>query len=32
MSRLKEYMAGKPSPRFADTYWFYFDVFNLGGN
>lgn len=31
-SRLKEYMAEKASPRFADTYWFYFDVFNLGGN
>jgi hypothetical protein len=30
--RLKEYMAEKGSPRFADTYWFYFDVFNLGGH
>lgn len=29
MGRLKEYMAEKGSPRFADTYWFYFDVFNL---
>ena len=31
-SRLKEYMAESRSPRFADTYWFYFDVFNLEGN
>ncbi len=31
-SRLKEYMAESRSPRFADTYWFYFDVFNLESN
>ena len=31
-SRLKDYMAESRSPRFADTYWFYFDVFNLEGN
>ena len=31
-SRLKEYMAENASPRFADTYWFYFDVFNLENN
>lgn len=30
--RLKEYMAEKGSARFADTYWFYFDVFNLGSH
>ena len=28
-NRLKDYMAESRSPRFADTYWFYFDVFNL---
>ena len=32
LSRLEEYKAGGTSPRFADTYWFYFDVFNLEGN
>jgi hypothetical protein len=32
LSRLEEYKAGGISPRFADTYWFYFDVFNLEGN
>lgn len=28
-NRLQEYMAEKGSPRFADTYWYYFDMFNL---
>ena len=31
-SRLEEYKAQGVSPRFADTYWFYFDVFNLENN
>ena len=31
-NRLKEYMAESRSMRFADTYWFYFDVFNLENN
>ena len=31
-NRLKEYMTESRSPRFADTYWFYFDVFNLESN
>jgi hypothetical protein len=31
-NRLKEYMAESRSMRFADTYWFYFDVFNLESN
>ena len=30
--RLEEYMTEGVSPRFADTYWYYFDIFNLGGN
>jgi hypothetical protein len=30
--RLEEYMTDGVSPRFADTYWYYFDIFNLGGN
>ena len=31
-NRLEEYKAQGVSPRFADTYWFYFDVFNLENN
>lgn len=32
LSRLKEYTTERANPRFADTYWYYFDVFNLEGN
>ena len=32
LSRLEEYKAEGVSPSFADTYWFYFDVFNLENN
>lgn len=32
LNRLEEYKVEKASPRFADTYWYYFDVFNLGAN
>ncbi|MBR5686902.1 MAG: hypothetical protein IKX36_02970 [Prevotella sp.] len=28
-NRLKEYMTDRSNTRFADTYWFYFDFFNL---
>ena len=28
-SRLEEYISEGSNPRFADTYWFYFDIFNI---
>lgn len=31
-SQLKEYMADRGNPRFTNTYWYYFDFFNLEGN
>lgn len=29
MERLEAYLADKTNPRFADTYWHYFDTFNF---
>lgn len=29
IDRLEEYLADKDNPRFADTYWHYFDTFNF---
>ena len=29
LKRLEEYMADKGNPRFADTYWYYYDVYNF---
>ena len=29
LRRLDDYIAEKGSPRFADTYWYYFDVYNF---
>lgn len=31
-SNLRDYMADRANPRFTDTYWYYFDFFNLEGN
>ena len=31
-SRLKDYMVDRANPAFEDTYWYYFDFFNLNGN
>ena len=31
-SNLREYMTDRANPRFVDTYWYYFDFFNLEGN
>ncbi len=31
-SRLKNYMVDRVNPAFEDTYWYYFDFFNLIGN
>ena len=31
-SRMEEYVAERMNPRFDDTYWYYFDCFNLNGN
>ena len=29
IDRLEEYLDNKDNPRFADTYWHYFDTFNF---
>ena len=31
-SDLREYMVNRANPRFTNTYWYYFDFFNLEGN
>ena len=31
-SDLKDYMANRANPRFTNTYWYYFDFFNLESN
>ena len=31
-SRLKNYMVDRANPAFEDTYWYYFDIFNLNSN